>query len=126
MKKVFGALFIVALFVACQPSVKFKTISVDEFSDLIVQDDVLLLDVRSLEEFEESHIDGALFLDVVDSLFNEKALVLDKNKKIAVYCRTGKRSKTASDKLLKLGYKNVYDLDGGITSWKEHGRAVSE
>ncbi len=127
MKKVYLVLFVAVLLVACQAKASFKTISVEDFSELVKEDGVVILDVRSLDEYTESHITDAAFLDVTDSLFNEKALgQFNKNQKIAVYCRTGKRSKTASSKLLELGFKEIYDLDGGITEWKEAGYSVVE
>lgn len=88
-----------------------------EFSKAISQPDVYLLDVRPEADFESRHIAGAHHLDVTLPDFDEKAQeMLPKDKTIAVYCNTGKRSAMAESKLLQLGYK-VINLDNGITSW---------
>ena len=88
-----------------------------EFANVIKQSDVYLLDVRPIADYEKAHIEGAHHLDVADADFDQKAeSTLPKDKKIAVYCNTGKRSAIATEKLEKLGY-NVINLENGITSW---------
>lgn len=92
-----------------------------EFSEAIKKPGVYLLDVRPIEDFEKTHIEGAHHLDVTDPDFVEKALsTLPKDETIAVYCNTGKRSAIAEEKLTKLGF-NVINLDNGITSWIADG-----
>ena len=88
-----------------------------EFSEAITQPNVYLLDVRPLADFDKTHISGAHHLDVTDANFmDEASATLPKDKTIAVYCNTGKRSALAQEKLLELGFK-VINLDQGITSW---------
>ncbi|MCH5231877.1 MAG: rhodanese-like domain-containing protein [Muribaculaceae bacterium] len=88
-----------------------------EFSEAIKRPEVYLLDVRPLSDFEKTHIEGAHHIDVMDTDFDNEAIAaLPKDKTIAVYCNTGKRSAIAQQKLLQLGY-NVINLDNGITSW---------
>lgn len=88
-----------------------------EFAQAIKQPGVYLLDVRPLEDFEKTHIEGAHHLDVTDPDFKKKATeTLPKDETIAVYCNTGKRSALAQQQLEDLGYK-VINLDHGITSW---------
>lgn len=88
-----------------------------EFAEAIKQPGVYLLDVRPIEDYKKTHIEGAHHLDVTDADFDKKALeTLPKNEKIAVYCNTGKRSAMAQEKLEKLGF-TVLNLDHGITSW---------
>ena len=76
---------------------------------------ILLLDVRTLEEFEAGHIKGALLApyDELASSFAEK----DRDRPIVVYCRSGRRSAIAKATLEKMGYRNVSDF-GGIENWK--------
>ncbi|HEY9059610.1 MAG TPA: rhodanese-like domain-containing protein [Pseudobacteroides sp.] len=77
---------------------------------------IILLDVRTREEYEEKHIPGSLLIPV-DAIETEAPNKLtDKNAVIFVYCRSGRRSVTASEALVKMGYKNVYNL-GGINDW---------
>lgn len=88
-----------------------------EFSKAIQEPNVYLLDVRPLADYEKTHIAGANHLDVTAPDFIEKAeTTLPKDKTIAVYCNTGKRSALAQKELENLGFK-VINLDNGITSW---------
>ena len=88
-----------------------------EFSKSINEPDIYLLDVRPLADYEKVHIPGAHHLDVTANDFiTEAETTLPKDKTIAVYCNTGKRSALAQQELEKLGYK-VINLDNGITSW---------
>ncbi len=76
----------------------------------------VLLDVRTPEEYAQGHIPKSKLLPL--NLLKQKieSVVSDKDKEIIVYCRSGSRSKGAVNSLLKMGYKNVYDL-GGIINW---------
>ncbi|MBA4055669.1 MAG: rhodanese-like domain-containing protein [Marivirga sp.] len=86
-------------------------------------DKIILLDTRSLEEFQVSHLPHALFLDY--DKFNSKSVIpVDKNAAIVVYCSVGYRSERIGEKLLKMGYKNVSNLYGGIFDWVGNGQTV--
>ncbi len=76
----------------------------------------ILIDVRTDEEFKENHIDGAILIPDYDigTLVEEK--VPDKDARILVYCRSGRRSASAAMKMVDLGYTDVYDF-GGIIDW---------
>ena len=106
----------------------FKTVSSEEFAQIIGDTaTVQLLDVRTKEEYEEGHIADALLVDFYSYNFEEQAtaklskefrLRLSEAKKaVAVYCRSGRRSASAAQKLAKLGYE-VINLDGGILAWQ--------
>ena len=97
----------------------FKTVSSDEFARLIGDTDtVQLVDVRTKEEYEEGHISNALLIDYYSYNFEEQAIAkLSKEKTVAVYCRSGRRSAAATRKLVKLG-SEVVNLDGGILAWE--------
>ncbi len=77
---------------------------------------IVLLDVRTQEEYDEKHIPNSLLIpvDVIEKEAPEK--LHDKNAAIFVYCRSGRRSVTASEALVKMGYTKVYNL-GGINDW---------
>ena len=97
----------------------FDNMNVANFASYIKNDDVQLLDVRTPEEFNESHISGAKNIDWYDDNFITDAVKeLDKSKPVAVYCRSGKRSAAAAEKLTEKGYK-VTNLLGGILAWDE-------
>ena len=110
---------------ACQSKNEFKSISVDEFETLIAQPNVQRLDVRTLEEYTNGHIPGSLNLDVKEEEhFTLTAdSILNKEHPVAVYCRSGNRSKKAAKILCEKGYE-VYELSTGITGWKAAGKAI--
>ena len=87
----------------------------------------VLIDVRLPEEYEEGHIPGSLNINVKDEQFSSCVDdLLDKNRrKVAVYCRSGRRSRTAAEILTKKGFK-VYNLDKGILNWIEEGREIEK
>ena len=98
----------------------FKSVSVVDFADIIKDTaNVQLLDVRTCDEFNEGHIDGALQIDFYSALFMDLATMkLSKEKPVAIYCRSGRRSASAANKLAEQGY-DVINLDGGIMAWKQ-------
>jgi len=105
-------------------SQNYENADSEGFAELITKPDVVLLDVRTADEFKEGHIENALNIDVKQDDFMEKTKVLPQDKTIAVYCRSGKRSANAADKLASEGYK-VVNLLGGIIAWKDGGRPVT-
>jgi len=99
-----------------------KVITVEEAYQLLnSDDDIQLVDVRTPEEYEEKHIPYSQNICVTDDNFEELASKLDKNRPIYVYCRSGKRSAEAAQILRKMGFKEVYDMEGGIIRWEEYG-----
>lgn len=104
---------------------KYVDMDVSEFSNLLRNDSVQLVDVRTPEEYADGHIPGAENINVFDSDFTEKAQTsLDKTKPVAVYCRSGKRSAEAARKLSEKGF-NVTNLKGGIIAWKDKRQPIS-
>lgn len=102
----------------------FENADVKAFSELIEDSSVVLLDVRTASEFAEGHIEGAINIDQGQSNFMEKAkAALPTDKKIAIYCRSGRRSANAAGKLAAEGYRCV-NLKGGIVAWKEADKPV--
>lgn len=77
---------------------------------------VILIDVRTAEEFVQGHIPGAINIDVKADDFNDRITSLDKRKTAAVYCRSGVRSMTAARILAGAGFR-VYNLQNGILGW---------
>lgn len=95
------------------------------FSELLESPNVVLLDVRTAAEYAEGHIEGAVNIDQGQSDFMAKAkAALSVEKKIAVYCRSGRRSANAAGRLAAEGYQCV-NLEGGIQAWKAAGKPVS-
>lgn len=97
-----------------------KTVSAEEFARIIKSDSVILVDVRTADEYNAGHIDGAWNIDVLKDDFNNIATTsLPKDKEIAVYCRSGKRSMKAANILAKDGFK-VINLKGGWLEWTDY------
>lgn len=81
--------------------------------------DIQLVDVRRPNEHREGHIEGALNIDFLEEDFaRQMERQLDKNKPVMLYCRSGRRSAQAAEQLKALGFKQVYDLEGGFLEWK--------
>ena len=103
----------------------YKQVSMEEGLELMEADsDYILLDVRRDDEFEEGHIPGAINIPNESIGKEEIAELPDKNQTIYVYCRSGNRSKQASQKLVDLGYTDVIEF-GGIIDYSgeiEKGR----
>jgi len=94
-------------------------ISAEEVYVIITEEkDFLILDVRTIEEYSEGHIEGSKLIPVSElgSRLNE----LPQDKPIIVYCRSGNRSNTAANILIENGFKKIYDMGGGILEWKKN------
>lgn len=96
----------------------FQSVSVEEFAKCITDTvNIVLVDVRTAEEFSADHIEGATNIDVKRDDFEAISNAqLPKDKTIAVYCRSGRRSKTASEILVTNGFK-VVELNSGYNGW---------
>ena len=102
----------------------YKQISMDEAVTMMEEEtDYIILDVRTPEEFAEKHIPNAINVPNETIGENEIPELPRKDQMILVYCRSGNRSKQASEKLVKLGYTNIYEF-GGINDWT--GETVGE
>ena len=124
MKKIITCLLAaLGLTTACGQD-KFENTDVQGFSELVADSNIVVLDVRTAAEFTESHIERAILIDQGQSDFVEKAkATLPIEKKIAIYCRSGRRSANAAGKLADVGYKCI-NLKGGILAWKDAGKPI--
>ena len=112
-------LFLLPLIAACagKPA-EFRSVSAENFATIIEDTNVQRVDVRTGPEYLRGHIDGSMNIDVLKDSFEIKAVsTLDKTRPVAIYCRSGRRSKEASQKLADLGYTNIIEF-GGILDWK--------
>ena len=101
----------------------YRQITMQEAVEMMEKEEnYIILDVRTHEEFAAGHIPGAIVVPNETIGTEEIAQLPDKDQLIMVYCRSGNRSKQASDKLVKLGYTNIVEF-GGINSWP--GETVS-
>ena len=106
---------------------KFKTVSVNEFSVFISEPEVTVVDVRTAGEHAQGYIPGTDFnIDVLEDGYETEALAkLPKDKPVALYCRSGNRSKKAMEILFKNGY-NVIELATGANGWIEAGKELTK
>ncbi len=117
-------LFIATSFVASSQEVVQKTVNtvltVDNFKEVVIGKEVQLVDVRTPDEYHAGKIDDAINIDYFDQENFAKAFEkLDKNKPLYVYCRSGHRSHESAVLLEKMGFKEIYDLEGGYIAWSE-------
>ena len=124
--KFLSLLFIAFLFLSCQgqSSKTIQTIDAKAFSEkLKASQNPQLLDVRTPAEYSSEHIENAKNVNWNGSDFVAQANQLDKSKPVFVYCKVGGRSSQAADKLAELGFKEIYNLDGGIMKWNAAGNS---
>ena len=95
-----------------------------DFFHKMNQQDHILLDVRTAKEIGNGFIKNASFIDFYDEKFKEKASWIKKDAPVFVYCHAGGRSAKAAAMLMELGQEEVYNLSGGITSWKNSGMSI--
>ena len=119
MKKLFYILGVaLVMMTACSNGKGYTSVSVDEFAKVIVDNQVQLIDTRTEAEFNEGHIPGAINIDVNESDFEAKVgQKIDKTRPIALYCRGGRRSKIAAERIVALGYDDITELNTGFLSW---------
>ena len=125
MKNIITILFIALFLTNCNGQKKeFKSIKPEEFSQKIeATPQPQILDVRSPKEYNDQHLDNAININWNGDDFDKKVAELDKAKPVFVYCLSGGRSHKASIKLTELGFKEVYEMDGGIVKWNASGLA---
>jgi phage shock protein E len=87
-------------------------------------EDLVILDVRTQEEFDEGHIEGAVLLDIYRDDFAEELATFDRDVPYVLYCRSGNRSQQARQMMADLGFASVQDVDGGIVGWQQAGFPV--
>ena len=107
-------------------SANYQSVNADAFEKCIADTAIVRLDVRTAKEYADGHIAKTQNIDVLRSDFKTKALsLLPKNKTIALYCRSGHRSKIAANILSTNGY-NVSELSNGFNGWVEVGKEVTK
>lgn len=122
--RLFSLLFISFLFLSCQGQATkpVQTLDVKAYAEKLKNTEKpQLLDVRTPEEFGVEHLENADNVNINSADFESKAAKYDKSKPIFVYCKVGGRSAQAADKLVAMGFTEVYNLEGGIMKWTTAG-----
>lgn len=94
----------------------YKKISAEEAKEMIDSEELVILDVRTKEEYDQAHIEGAILIPDYQLKEQAESKLPNKEEKILLYCRSGNRSESAAKILIEMGYSKVYDF-GGIIDW---------
>ena len=110
------------------PNQQIFDITTQKAYDLIQENadnpDFIILDVRTPEEYDSGYIEGAINIDYNSEDFSAQLETLDKDKTYLIYCRTGRRSAGARDVMEELGFREVYNMSGGIVEWEAQGLPI--
>ncbi len=102
-----------------------QTVAVDDFEKkMSTLPEAQLLDVRTPDEYKGGHLKNAINIDVRADEFEAEVGKLDRAKPVLVYCLSGGRSGAAAAKMEEMGFKAIYNMDGGIMRWESAGKAV--
>jgi rhodanese-related sulfurtransferase len=124
MAKFLSLFMLVAVFLSCKAQSKKLTVNAFEKA---IESNVQILDVRTSGEFNRGHIKKALQANWNDQAeFAKRVAHIDKTKPVYVYCQAGGRSAAAAAWLTQNGYKEVYDLSGGMLAWQKENKAVEQ
>ncbi len=125
MKKanIFFSFCLIFFALSCSQEVEgdIKVVSIEEMQALIESDNVQFIDVRTPSEYNNGHIASAQNIDFMSPTFEEDIKVLDKEKPVVLYCEKGGRSAKCAEKMKDLGFKKIYDMQGGFSKWKHGG-----
>ena len=110
-------------FMSCEKEMQAEVqiVTPEEMKELTGLQDVQLVDVRTLEEYESGYIENAQNIDYNSPYFEKEIKKLDKSKPVIVYCQKGGRSAKCAEKMKEAGFVKIYDLDGGLAKWKFKG-----
>ena len=120
MKKSLVILLTLISFLSCNTSQETSNVTqlnVVDYKEAISKENIQLIDVRTLKEFDQGHIPKAKLIDYFSPTFKADLNALDKTKPIYLYCKIGKRSTKASKICNELGFKKIYNLTGGYLAW---------
>lgn len=122
MKSVFAYLFIAVLIgiTGCMADGQ-ETLNPKEFKAKLALSELQLVDIRTPAEYDLGYIEGADNIDFYNTEFVANISKLDKEKPLAIYCKSGGRTKDAMKQLAKVGFKNIYALAGGLLAWEKTG-----
>src|SRR5690625_1847137 len=99
-------------------SQKLQVVSTEVYKEIIKDTSLTLIDVRTPEEYADGALPGAVNIDYYDEEnFHEAYDAFDRKEPIYLYCRTGNRSIKTADKLIEMGFEEIYDMEGGYMQW---------
>ncbi|KYG82946.1 hypothetical protein AWW67_05830 [Roseivirga seohaensis] len=108
----------------CEENVA-KQVDANEFEALMADDaSVQVIDVRTPDEYAQGFIKNSTLMNFNDPSFKSQLESLNKNKAVAVYCHSGARSNQAFEMMKEMGFKKIYELEGGIVAWQAGGKQI--
>lgn len=129
-KDLFVSLLLLTAITGCTSSQaqsgKIKRIDNTELRLLLDSQEIQLVDVRTPNEYRQGHLKESQLIDFMQPDFAEKVALLDRDKPIVVYCAVGGRSHQSTQELLKMGFKEIYDLKRGIKGWTAEGLPIEK
>ena len=127
MNKLFAVLLVSILISSCAIGQITNDIDIDDFRKKMVSEKYVLVDVRTEKEFDDGHIEDALNIDYFSDTFSDEISNIGLENPVLVYCRSGNRSGKSMKIMSDLGFKEVYNLIGGIKGWKaKNNRLIKE
>ncbi len=127
MNKLFAVLLVSILISSCAIGQITNDIDIDEFRKKMASQNYILVDVRTEKEFDDGHIENALNIDYFSTTFSDEISNIGLERPVLVYCRSGNRSGKSMRIMSDLGFKEVYNLIGGIKGWKaKNNRLIKE
>lgn len=121
----FGLLAILFIATSCNGQAGVHRLAPDNFEKKLNETpDKIILDVRTQDEYKKGHLPDAVIIDYYKADFKNRLNALDKSKPVFVYCAAGGRSNTSTKILRELGFKQIYDLQGGINAWSGSKKPV--
>jgi len=120
MKNIILIFAVIFTLVSCENNTEgvITEVSPEEMDLILDLEKVQLLDVRTAEEFDLGHIINAQNIDINSSSFDTDIELLDKEKPVVLYCKSGNRSAKCAKKMKEAGFKKIYDLKEGFSKWK--------
>lgn len=125
--KIVFLLIVSIAFISCAQNTKKSTQTGEQIVHYISptelqerMDTILLIDIRTPQEYRSGHLKNAVNINYFDSAFLQKMNALDKSKDVYIYCKSGNRSGSAVRKLEDSGFPKIYDLKGGILNWNKN------
>lgn len=121
MKQIFFTVILLAGLVSCdaQKGQIMEDVSVEKAAKMIANDQVVIIDVRTYEEYEGGHLENSTNLDVYDQEFKKELDKLSRDKAYLVYCHAGGRSARSQKIMEEMGFTEVYNLSEGYSAWVE-------
>jgi rhodanese-related sulfurtransferase len=123
VRKLIASFAAIILLAGCSSTGSATTVNlnVSEFSQKITEPGVIIVDVRTPEEFASGHIEGALNIDFNSGNFANEITRLNPSETYAIYCRSGSRSGQAASIMHEAGFHDVSNLNGGVIDWTNDG-----